>query len=561
MEEKHWLKSYPPGVPAEIDPNTFESVVDIFLQCCKKYSNLNAFYNLGTKISFTKLDELTHNLAAYFQCSLKLRKGDRVALMMPNVLQYPVSLFAALRAGLIVVNVNPLYTARELAHQLEDSGAETIIVLENFAHELQEALPDTHVKHVIVTKMGDLFPTIKRKLVNFVVKSVKKMIPEWSIGRVIDFRDALHEGQSKSFAEVTINRNDLAFLQYTGGTTGIAKGAMLSHHNMVSNMLQAAAWIKPIAREGHETIITALPMYHIFSLLANCLVFMKFGAMNVLITNPRDIKGFVKELKKVKFTVITGVNTLFNALLNNADFSKLDFSRLHLTLGGGMSVQKAVAEKWQKITGKPLLEAYGLTETSPAVCINPLNLKSYNGTVGLPVPSTQVMIRDRHGNPTEINKPGELCVKGPQVTSGYWNMQAETHKIFTHDGWLLTGDIATIDEKGFVTIIDRKKDMILVSGFNVYPNEVEDIIARNEHVLEVAIVGVPNEVTGEQVKAFVVRKDPSLDEEALRNYCREHLTGYKIPKIIEFRDELPKSNVGKILRRELRDDDITSTPA
>ncbi|MCW5588042.1 MAG: AMP-binding protein [Legionellales bacterium] len=553
--KKPWLEHYPPGVPAEIDPDAYNNIDDIVQQSCKKFKNAAAFYNLGHAISYQELNELTTQFAAFLQKKLNLEKGDRIAIMMPNILQYPIAMFAALRCGLIVVNINPLYTARELKYQLSDSGAKAIIVLENFAKELQIALPDTEVEHVIITSMGDLFPRLKRHVINFVVRAIKKMVPHYHLPEAIPFRQAMTQGKSLQFDKVNIHNTDIAFLQYTGGTTGVAKGAILTHRNMVSNMLQATAWIKPIAHEGKEIIITALPLYHIFSLLANCLTFMNLGAMNVLITNPRDIPGFVKQLSKLKFTAITGVNTLFNALLNNTEFCHLDFSHLHLTLGGGMAVQEVVANRWQTITGKPLLEAYGLTETSPAVCINPLNLASYNGSVGLPVPSTEVMIRSRTGESASLNKPGELCVKGPQVTQGYWNMPAETHKIFTEDGWLLTGDIATMDEKGFIYIVDRKKDMILVSGFNVYPNEVEEVIASHEQVLEVAVVGAPCPSTGEQVKAFVVRKDPSLDEAALIKFCRERLTAYKVPKVIEFRDDLPKSNVGKILRRELRDED------
>ena len=491
------------------------------------------------------------------QGELGLGPGARVALMMPNCLQYPVAMFGVLRAGLTVVNVNPLYTARELEHQLKDAGCEAIVIVENFAHTLQDVLPSTPVRYVVTTGLGDLLGFPKSLLVNFVVRHVKKMVPAWSLPGSIAFREALAKGAAHPLRPVTLGHEDLAFLQYTGGTTGVAKGAMLTHGNIVANLQQAHAWIGPYVREGEELIVTALPLYHIFSLTANCLTFFKIGAKNLLITNPRDIPGFIAELAKVRFTAITGVNTLFNALLNHPDFEKLDFSSLRLALGGGMAVQQAVAERWKAVTGRPLAEAYGLTETSPAVCINPLDLPAFNHSIGLPISSTEISLRDDEGYEVPVGEPGELCVKGPQVMKGYYNRPEDTARVFTRDGYLRTGDVAVIAPDGYVRIVDRKKDMILVSGFNVYPNEVEDVVASHPGVLEVAALGVPDERSGEAVKIFVVRKDPTLTAEALIAHCRQGLTGYKVPHYVEFREELPKSNVGKILRRALRD---ASTP-
>jgi long-chain acyl-CoA synthetase len=476
-----------------------------------------------------------------------------VALMMPNVLQYPVCLFGILRAGCTVVNVNPLYTARELEHQLTDSGAEMIVVVENFAHTVAEVLPRTRIKQVIVTSIGAMLG-LKGILVDFVLRHVKKMIPAWKISGAMRLHAALREGRGRALDRVPLDHKDIAFLQYTGGTTGVAKGAMLLHGNIVANLLQAGAWVRPFLGTERHVIITPLPLYHIFSLTANCLVFMTLGAENVLIPNPRDIPGLVKEMSRYRFTAFTGVNTLFNALVNNAEFGKLDFSGLQMTLGGGMAVQQAVAEKWRDVTGKPLIEAYGLTETSPAATINPLNLPEYNGSIGLPVPSTDVVLRDDEGNAVDLGERGEICVKGPQVMAGYWNRPDETANVIDEDGWLATGDIGVMDERGFVRIVDRKKDMILVSGFNVYPNEVEGVVAMHPGVLECAAIGVPDAKSGEAVKLFVVRKDPALTADGVIAHCREHLTGYKCPRDIEFRTELPKSNVGKILRRELRDE-------
>ncbi len=553
--ERPWLKSYPEGVPAEIDMGRYASINDLFEQSCRDYSDLPAFSNLGVRLSFSELDRLSRDCGAWLQNGLGLKKGDRVALMMPNVLQYPVALFGALRAGLVVVNVNPLYTPRELSHQLEDSGAAAIIVLANFAHTLAACREKLHhLRHIVITEVGDLLGFPKRPIVNFVVKRVKRMVPAYSLSGALDFLDGLSDGARMPLDAPPIAHDDLAFLQYTGGTTGIAKGAMLTHGNLVANMLQASAWISRDLRQGQEVIITALPLYHIFALTANCLVFMSIGGHNVLITNPRDMKAFLKDLEKTPFTAITGVNTLFNALLNQERFRALDFSGLRLALGGGMAVQRPVAERWKQVTGHTLVEAYGLTEASPAVCINPIDLAEYNGSIGLPIPSTDCSIRDEDAGTRELatGEVGELCVRGPQVMRGYWNRPDETQKVLSDDGWLRTGDMGRMDDNGFFYIVDRKKDMILVSGFNVYPNEIEDVAASHPGVLEAGAVGVESESSGEVVKLVVVRKDPSLTADALRDWLRGELTAYKVPKIIEFREELPKSNVGKILRRELR---------
>jgi long-chain acyl-CoA synthetase len=505
-------------------------------------------------ITYDELDRLTAQFAGFLQGECGLTKGARVAIMMPNILQYPIAAFGALRVGYTVVNVNPLYTPRELEHQLRDSGAEAIVIVENFCTTLQQVLKNTPIKTVVTTGLGDMLGFPKSAIVNFVVKHVKNMVPGWSIPGTIGFRDALTRGSRHALKPVQVTLENLAFLQYTGGTTGVAKGAMLTHRNIVSNLSQAFEWIKPFVREGEETIVTALPLYHIFALTANCLTFMRLGATNILIPNPRDIPGFVKVLGKYSFSVLTGVNTLFNALLNDPNFARLDFSALRVTLGGGMAVQKAVADRWGQVTGKPLIEAYGLTETSPAATINPLDLKEYNGSIGLPVPGTEVTIRDDDGKDLPLGQAGELCVRGPQVMKGYYNRPDETAKVLMPDGFLRTGDVAVIDEQGFVRIVDRKKDMILVSGFNVYPNEVEAVVAMHPAVLEVAAIGVPDDKSGEAVKVFIVRKDPSLTADAVLAHCRENMTGYKVPRFVEFREELPKTNVGKILRRALRDD-------
>lgn len=549
---KIWLKNYQPGVPSEINPDIYPSLVALFHESCVKFANKPAFSNLGSVISYREMAKLTRAFAAYLQQVLQLKKGDRVVLMLPNVMQYPIALFGALQAGLIVVNLNPLYTVSEFVHQVNDAGAETIVVLANFAHVVQEALPQTQLKNIIVTELGDLFAWPKAFIANAIVKYVKKMVPQWLIPNAISFKELLAQGRKLNFSPVTIAGSDIAFLQYTGGTTGVAKGAILTHRNMVANVEQVVAWIRPVLIEGQEVVITALPLYHIFSLTANCLSFIRFGALNVLITNPRDIPRFVTELAKTPFTAITGVNTLFNALLNHPNFAKLDFARLKVALGGGASVQRSVAERWQTMTGKVLLEGYGLTEASPVVAVTPLNLTKYKGTIGLPIASTDIQLIDEQGHEVSIGQTGELCIKGPQVMRGYWQNPAETSKVLAEDGWLKTGDIARVDEDGFIYLVERKKDMILVSGFNVYPNEVEDVIAGHPGILEVAVVGVNDEHSGEIVKAFIVKKDPSLTAEEVKAYCRTHLTAYKIPKQIEFCESLPKSPVGKILRRLLR---------
>ena len=551
--QRPWLASYPPGVPAQIDVNEYASIAQVLETACERFRHRPAFANMGKMLSYGDIDRLSRQFAAYLLNDLKLNKGDRVAIMLPNVLQYPVAIFGALRAGLTVVNTNPMYTARELRHQLHDAGVSAIVVLDNFASVLAEVLHDTPCKHVITTGLGDLLPFPKSALVNFMVRKVKKLVPPYSIPGAVRFNASLAAGGRAALPKVQISHDDIAFLQYTGGTTGVAKGAMLTHRNMVANMQQSSAWLGTNVREGEEIIVTAIPLYHIFALTANCLVFMKFGGLNYLITNPRDMPGFVKTLSGIRFTAITGVNTLFNGLLNTPGFDKVDFSVLHLTLGGGMAVQRAVAERWKKTTGVTLVEAYGLTETSPAACMNPLDLAEYNGAIGLPISSTDACIQDDNGIELAGGEVGELCIKGPQVMKGYWQRPEETAKVLTTDGWLHTGDIAKMDEKGYFTIVDRKKDMILVSGFNVYPNEIEDVVAQCAGVLEVAAVGVPDEKSGEAVKIVVVKKDPNLTAEIIKAHCKANLTGYKLPKYIEFRDSLPKTNVGKILRRELRD--------
>lgn len=554
--EKLWLKNYQAGVPAEIDVNTYKSVAEVFEKSVAKFADRPAFANMDKIITYRELDKLTRDFGAYLQNKLGLKKGDRVAVMMPNLLQYPIAVFGILRAGLTVVNVNPLYTPRELEHQLKDSGAETIVILENFAITLQDVLKNTPVKNIITTQIGDMLGFPKSLIVNMVVKHVKKMVPSWTIQNTIKFNDTLAQGSRLKLNPMQVGHEDIAFLQYTGGTTGVSKGAMLTNRNIIANMMQAHAWLKPMVREGQEIIITALPLYHIFSLTANCMVFTELGGLNILITNPRDIPAFVKELQKYPVTCMTGVNTLFNALINNPDFGKIDFSTWKLALGGGMAVQRAVAEKWKQVTGVPLIEAYGLTETSPAACINPMDLKEYNGAIGLPVPSTECSVRDEAGNEMPMGEPGELWVRGPQVMKGYWQRPDESAKVLKGDGWLATGDVAIVTPDGFFKLVDRKKDMILVSGFNVYPNEIEDVVAMHSSVLEVACIGIPDDKSGEVVKVFVVKKEQSLTEKEVLEHCKKNLTGYKVPKFIEFRAELPKTNVGKILRRSLRDEEM-----
>ena len=559
MSDKIWLRNYPPGIPAEIGESPFSSVSELLEDTIRKFGEKPAFHNLGHTISFNELERLSRDFAAYLQTLPGMIKGERVAIMLPNLLQYPVVLFGILRAGLTVVNVNPLYTARELEVQLKDSGAKAIVILENFAGTLQKVLPNTAVEHVIRTQVGDLLPVPKRWLVNFVIKHVKKMVPPWKIAGTLSLLDALDRGAKGKLTPVRIGHDDIAFLQYTGGTTGIAKGAMLTHGNMLANLEQVNLWISVSFKEASEIAVAPLPMYHIFC-LTSTLGFLKWGSMILLITNPRDLPGFVKELGQWKFSVLTGVNTLFNGLMNTPGFDKLDFSALKVVVGGGASVHKAVAERWQQITGTYLTEAYGLTETSPGVCCTPLGMP-WNGSIGLPVSSTEVTIRDEAftelspwDGKAEIERhTGEICVRGPQVMRGYWNNPEETARTI-QNGWLKTGDIGYIDENGYVTITDRKKDMILVSGFNVYPNEVEGVVMTHPGVAECAVIGVPDEKSGEAVRLVIVRKDPNLTKEDIIAYCKTQLTGYKRPHQIEFRDSLPKTPIGKILRRELRDE-------
>ncbi|RUO28913.1 long-chain-fatty-acid--CoA ligase FadD [Aliidiomarina sedimenti] len=551
--ERIWQKRYPKGVPNEIDPDHFGSLVEIFNDSVSKYQGKSAYVNMDQELSFDELDKQTRDFAAYLQ-SIGLKKGDPVAVMMPNLLQYPIALFGILRAGMVVVNVNPLYTARELKHQLSDSGAKVLVILKNFAHTFDKIKDDVKLDKVVLTGIGDALPAPKRWIVNFVVKYVKKMVPAYSLNNSIDFNSALSKGSAASFKEIDLNGDDLAFLQYTGGTTGPSKGAMLTHRNMVANLEQVSSVITPMMNDGEEVIITALPLYHIFALTANCLTFLKHGGKNILITNPRDMPGFVKELSKHQFSMISGVNTLFNGLLNTPGFKDLDFSKLKIALGGGMAVQRAVAEHWEKVTKAPLLEGYGLTECAPVVTVNPYDIEHYTGSIGIPVPSTDIMIVDEEGNELPLGEPGEMWVKGPQVMAGYLGRPDATAESIK-DGWFATGDMAVADDDGFFRIVDRKKDMILVSGFNVYPNEIEEVVASHPKVLEVAAIGVPNDASGEAVKVVLVKKDDSLTEKEVVEYCRENLTAYKVPKLVEFREELPKTNVGKILRRELRDDE------
>lgn len=554
-----WLSQYPQGVPAEIDLNQVKPISQMMVEACSRFAPQTAYLSLGHSISYGELLTQSESFASWLH-RVGLQKGDRVALMMPNLLQYPIALLGALRAGCVVVNCNPLYTPRELQFQLKDSGAKAIVIVENFAHTLEKALAGTAIAQIVVTPFAEMLPEPKRTLVNFVVRRVKKLVPPWSLPNAISLRRALKLGSQDAQAKeralasgASLSPDDPAFLQYTGGTTGTSKGAVLTHRNMSANVLQAMAWIQPVVNSGQELIVTALPLYHIFALTANCMTFMMFGARNLLIANPRDIPNFVKEWAKHPVTVFTGVNTLFNALLNNPDFCRLDHRRLRLNLGGGMAVQKPVAERWQEVTGSPLTQAYGLTETSPAATINPLTQREFNGSIGLPISSTRVEIRDDEGRTLPHGQVGEICIAGPQVTPGYWNKPEETAKIFTPDGFLKTGDMGYMDELGYAYIVDRKKDMILVSGFNVYPNEIEEVVAEHPGVLEVAAVGVPDTQSGEAVKIFIVRRDPALTEASLLAHCRERLTNYKVPRQIEFRTELPKTNVGKILRRALRE--------
>lgn len=551
--DRIWYQHYPQGVSREVNVNEYDSVVDVFEKSVAKYRGLGAFTNLGKTLTFGDLDRLSRDFAAYLQNVLGLKKGDRVALMMPNILQYPVCLWGVLRAGCVAVNVNPLYTPRELEHQLKDSGARALVVLANMANTYEKVRDKVPVEHVFVTEIGDLLGFPKKQLVNFVVKKVKKMVPDFNLPDAISLSRALMMGAVQSFRRVELKREDLVFLQYTGGTTGVSKGAMLNHANIIANMMQVAEWMKPKLEEGKEVAVAPLPLYHIFSLTVNCFCFFKNGTRNILITNPRDLPKLVKEIAKEPFSIFVGLNTLFNALINNEEFRKLDFSRLKATVGGGMAVQKIVNQRWQELTGVPILEGYGLTETSPVLCCNPLGGSGNRvGTIGLPLPSTDIRIVKEDGSEASPGEAGELWAKGPQVMSGYWQRPEESAKVLTQDAWFKTGDVAIMDTDGYFRIVDRIKDMILVSGFNVYPNEIEDVVVQCPGVLEAAAVGVPDEKSGELVKVFVVKKDESLTEEQVLAHCRANLTGYKVPKFVEFRKELPKSNVGKILRKELR---------
>lgn len=554
--DKIWFDNYPPGAEKTIDVNQYESLVELFEQAVRRHPDIPAYINMGKVLTFRKLEERSRAFAAYLQNELRLEKGDRIALMMPNLLQYPIALFGALRAGLVVVNVNPLYTPRELAHQLNDSGAKAIVIVSNFAATLEKVVFETGIQHVILTRMGDQLSFGKRTLVNFVVKYIKKLVPKYKLPHAVSFREALSIGKQRQYVKPQLQSSDLAFLQYTGGTTGVAKGAMLSHANIVANIAQAKWVAEPLLRGVKDGVaVIPLPLYHIFALTINCLLFIELGITGLLITNPRDIPSFIKELKRYRCVAITGVNTLFNALLNNEHFKEVDFSSLRLSVGGGASIQSAVAKRWFDTTGSHIIEGYGMTECSPIIAAARNDATEHNGSIGVPVPNTDIRIVDEQGNDVPLGERGELWVKGPQVMQGYWNRPEDSAEVLT-DGWMATGDIVVMGEDLNLRIVDRKKDMIIVSGFNVYPNEIEDVVAHNPKVGEVVAIGVPHPVSGETVKIFVTKKDESLTREELRNYCRQYLTGYKIPKDIEFRDELPKTNVGKILRRVLRDEEI-----
>ncbi|MFZ7309544.1 long-chain-fatty-acid--CoA ligase [Comamonas jiangduensis] len=557
MSERPWLAAYPEGVPADIDPSSYHSLVALMEQAFKAYAPRSAYSYMGKDISFGDVDSQSQAFAAYFQ-SLGMQPGDRVAIMMPNVPQYPIAVAAILRAGFVVVNVNPLYTARELEHQLKDSGARAIVIIENFAHTLEQCIASTSVEHVVLCAMGDMLGTLKGCLVNYVVRNVKKMVPAFHLPKAVRYKDAIRRGSSATFTKAHVGPNDIAVLQYTGGTTGVSKGAVLLHRHIIANTLQCEAWFNPVVnnlrKSGEQvTSVCALPLYHIFAFTVNMMLSMHTGGKNILIPNPRDIKATLKELSNHKFHSFPAVNTLFNGLAHHADFNSVDWSHLKVSVGGGMAVQGAVAKLWLEKTGCPIVEGYGLSETSPVVSCNPVTAKEFTGTIGVPLPSTYVkLVGDDGHTVTEPGKTGEIAVKGPQVMAGYWQRPDETAKVMTADGYFLTGDIGAIDERSFIKIVDRKKDMVLVSGFNVYPNEVEEVVAMCPGVLECAVVGVPDEKTGEAVKLVVVKKDDSLTEEVLRKFCRENMTGYKQPRVIEFRTELPKTPVGKILRRELR---------
>ncbi|HET7867238.1 MAG TPA: AMP-binding protein [Burkholderiaceae bacterium] len=550
---KPWLAQYPAGVPADIDTRRFASLKDMQSACCARFSTLPAYRSMGTVMSFRQLDEASLAFAAWLQQCAGLHRGDRVALMVPNLLQYPVALFGVLRAGMVVVNVNPLYTPRELEHQLKDSGALAIVVLENFAHTLQQVIAATPLRTVITTQAGDLLPPLKRLLVNTVAKHARKLVPPWRLPGAHGFNQVLAAGRRQKFLDVALTHDDLAFLQYTGGTTGVAKGTMLTHGNMVANVLQVAAWISPNLKDGEETLVIPLPLYHVFALTA-CLSFFSKGAQAVLVANPRDMPAFLKAMKQTRLTAIIGVNTLFRALLDEPGFAGVDLGRLKLAVAGGMAVQRVVAQRWKQRAGVPLVEGYGLTESAPVALANPVTVSEWSGQIGVPLPGTEAAILDDDGKPLALGQVGEICLRGPQVMRGYWNRPDETAKVVTADGWLRTGDMGVMDERGSIRITDRKKDMIVVSGFKVFPNEIEDVLTMHPGVLEAGAIGVPDERTGEAVKALVVRKDPALTQDELLAHCRQHLTGYKMPRVLEFRTEpLPKSNIGKILRRELRD--------
>jgi len=552
-----WFDKYPPGVPTEIDPSRYQSVLELFEESVKQFSDLPAYENMGKQLTYGEVDQLSKDFAAFLQEGTSLQKGDRIAIQMPNLLQYPVVMFGAIRAGMVVVNTNPLYTSREMQHQFDDSGAKAVVVLANFAHNLQKILDKTSIETVIVTEIGDMLGGFKGQIVNWMVKNVKKMVPRYHLPSAIKFKSTLKAGARFTYTRPEIESSDIAFLQYTGGTTGVSKGAMLTHRNIVANMEQISGWMMPQLKDKEETVITALPLYHIFALTVNCLAMLKIGATNILITNPRDMSAFIKELGAHRFTVITGVNTLFNGLLNQASFANLDFSALKITVGGGMAVQKAVALKWEEVTGVPLAEGYGLTEASPVLSCNPIDGSEKLGTIGLPLPSTEIKIFSESGEEVALGEVGELCAKGPQVMAGYWQRPEESDKTMMGE-WLKTGDMAVAAEDGFFSIVDRKKDMILVSGFNVYPNEVEDVIATHPKVLEVAAIGVADAKSTEAVKVFIVKKEDSLTPDEVRSYCREQMTAYKCPKHVEFRNELPKTNVGKILRKILKEEEAAS---
>lgn len=555
MKEQPWFRHYPKGVPYEIDPEHYTSLVQMYEESFKKFSDLISYENIGSKITYRQLDILSMNFAKFLQNKLNMKKGDRIAIQMPNLMQYPIALIGAHRAGMVVVNTNPLYTPREMEHQFCDSGAKAIVILENFASNLQEIISRTSIEHVIIAKIGDVLGGLKGMIVNFVVKHFKKMVPEYKIAGSIPFKNTIRTAPDKSFQDPELSPDDLAFLQYTGGTTGVSKAAMLTHRNLIANMEQIHKVIVPKIVEREEVVITALPFYHVFALTVNCLAMLKVGARNILITNPRDFPAFIRELRKYKFTLFTGVNTLFNALMNQEDFHKLDFSHFKISVAGGMAVQKSVSERWKEITGLPIVEGYGLTETSPVLSVNPIDGTERIGTIGIPVPSTEIKIVDENGKEVPVGDRGELYAKGPQLMKGYWMKEEETKEVFSGE-WIKTGDIGIMDHDGFFRIVDRKKEMILVSGFNVYPNEVEDVIAGHPKVLEVGVIGVPDEKSTEVVKCFIVKKDDTLTEEEIKDYCRKNLTAYKRPRYIEFRNELPKSNVGKILRRILKEHEL-----